>query len=586
MRPLSQILIIAASCVVPPACALARRDSNITTPGESPAVAAARTLFNKGNYEDAQSAFAAAKVQSPSDAAAWEGFGDASYQLFLAAVADRTRGNAALYLQDADGGYAGATAADPSRVSAWIGRAKVARDLGDGAKAGEFAQKARDAITKTSSEETKFNVLLALGEARAFEYQQSARRNDSPVKQAELYQRSRDAYNSAKAVSPRRAEPVLRMAYLEYQRSAPSDAITILTNAIHESPEEYQYHQYLCDIALASQLLPKLVNLYEGEFAREAGSSPTTRWYVGYVKMREAENFRLQKDYDAAARSYALAKEAFRESAAKNANFTKTSKQQEALSVAGEARILYEKGKFSEAADRLTRAFEADPTIISLADGLNITPKITSQLIGGEYFKNRELKQGAEWFERWLQFAPDDVDWLNNAGLMRRDLGEELSQSGKEAQAKECFEISYKHYSRVAELAPNEPRLVNDAALLLLYHLNRDLDKAEEMFRRAIQLGTDKLDEMGGERPEDKENDPESQRRAADWDYLAEATGDAYQNLGLLLWQKQGDSAEIRKLFMNSFQLDPRGTRSWLRDDIKELPESGPAPKRTKPLRQ
>ena len=120
---------------------------------------------------------------------------------------------------------------------------------------------------------------------------------------------------------------------------------------------------------------------------------------------------------------------------------------------------------------------------------------------------------------------------------MRRDLGEEQVRTGNKEKAKACFEASYQYYKRVADLRPDEPRLVNDAALLLLYHLHRDLDLAEEMFRRSIRLGEDKLEELG-ERP-DAADDPSAQGGADRWDYYAEATGDAYQNLALLLWEEQ-----------------------------------------------
>lgn len=568
-------------------CANAPRNDEPVTAEvvDSRAVANAKALLAKGEFEDAQAAFARARADAPGDAAAHEGFGDASTRLFEACVANPKRGNAGLYLQDAETGYRRAVEIDPVRIRAWLGAAKIAKERGDGKGAGDSAQRARDAIRKSTPDETKFDVLMALGDARSFEYLQSWRKNESPVKQADLYQRARDAWLSAKAIFPKRNEPVLRIAAFEYSRGSADDAIAALIRACHESTEEYAYQQYLCDIAIESKLLQKLVNLYEGEFARQAESSPTTRWYSGYVKMREAEKFRIDQDFDAARRCYANAKEAFRESARKNADFNNSASQQEAMAIAGEARILYEQGKNAEAAEALTRAFELNITIIAMADGLNITPKATSQLIGAEFFKNNDLARGAEWFEKWIQFSKNDVDWLNNAALMRRDLGEQLSQKGLNSEATIQFETAYRYYSQVAGLMPDEPRLVNDAALMLLYHLNRDLDRAESMFRHAAKRGAEKLDELGGERPEEDDNNPEARRAVAQWDYFSEATGDAWQNLGLCIWKRGGECSEIRDAFQKALIHDPRGTRVALRARMQQLPESGPAPKFEGPLR-
>ena len=545
--------------------------------------------LRQGDLEQAQSDYARARTELPTSAAAWVGFGEASYRLFQACVADPRRGNALFYLQDAESGFRRGVELDPKSAGGYLGLSRVARERGDGAEAAKLAQNAKDRVERGAPAEFRYEVMMGLGHARGLEFEQAARANASPVLQGEVYQRCKDAYLSAKAIYPDKPEPIVEFARVEAKRGAIGDALTFLSQAIAERPEDAAYHQEMFDLVLRGDTanrvhwLSTLVAIYEVQFAKLQETSPTVLWYAGYAKCRQAEAFRQQQDYEAADRAYSTANELFEKSAERNPNFLQSATAARALVLAGEARCLFERRRVSDAAEKLTSAFALDASILEQNDGLGISPKRTSLEIGGEYFKEGELEAGAGWFERWLAFSKDDIDWLNNAGLMRRDLGEEQVRTGNKEKAKACFEASYQYYKRVADLRPDEPRLVNDAALLLLYHLHRDLDLAEEMFRRSIRLGEDKLEELG-ERP-DAADDPSAQGGADRWDYYAEATGDAYQNLALLLWEEQKDSAEIKKLFARSFELDPRGTRSHLKGDAAALPASGPAPKLEKPIR-
>ena len=69
----------------------------------------------------------------------------------------------------------------------------------------------------------------------------------------------------------------------------------------------------------------------------------------------------------------------------------------------------------------------------------------------------------------------DRAEWWNNYAFFCRETGQ--------------YEESYQAYSRCIELAPDNARWVNDTGLILLSHLDRDHDHAEELFMRARQLG-------------------------------------------------------------------------------------------------
>ncbi|HKE00273.1 MAG TPA: hypothetical protein VKE69_04630 [Planctomycetota bacterium] len=546
-----------------------------------PSLREAHDALMNGRFEEAQDLYARATARSNDSAEAWLGFGESSWRLFEAAVADPSKGNAGYFLADAARGYQRACDLDPDSIGAQLGASRIAREKSDGESAARHAQTARDRVGKDSPPEERFDVLLELGRGRALQFQAAARANAVPTLQADYYQRAKDSFYSAAKVLPDRPEPIVEFARFEAARGDVTAASDVLASAIREHPEQGAYHETMRNVLVPAGGVMRLNELYSG-LERDLERSATTAWFAGYARILQAEDLRRKGDGAAAAASYDAAMALFRKSRDLNATYKKESQYWEAFATAGQARLLFEDRKIAEAVVLLTNALTLDLAILDQADGLGITAKRTTLEIGGEYFQAGELAQGAQIFERWLELRPDDVDWLNNAGLFRRDLGEGLARESKTDEATKCFEASYRHYRKVADLQPDEPRIVNDCALILLYHLNRDLDSADEMFRRAIRLGESRLEELGGARPAVSEEEPDSAALARQWDYFAEATGDAYQNLGLLLEVRGGDAAQIRKLWERSLELDPRGTRARMRGWIDALPASGPASKPTR----
>ena len=65
----------------------------------------------------------------------------------------------------------------------------------------------------------------------------------------------------------------------------------------------------------------------------------------------------------------------------------------------------------------------------------------------------------------------------------------------------QLWERSYAHYQKAVELSPDDARIVNDCGLMLIYHLNRDFDRARALFDRAIAVGQAQLDALPREEP-------------------------------------------------------------------------------------
>ncbi|MBL8695832.1 MAG: hypothetical protein JNJ88_17190 [Planctomycetes bacterium] len=575
-------LWLAIPILLIPACASMRRGGK--PDGDADLLAAERALAER-DFERAQSGFDRVTGRLPQSAEAWLGFGDASMGLFEACVADPRRGNALLHLQDAKRGFEKAIELDPNGLRARIGAVRAARQLGDARAELQHADALERTLAGNTDPEGRFDAFMELGRSRAGEFRVAARESEGGggATLDGLYSRVLEAFQAAAAADPTRPEPAIDTAWFEFHRGAPADAQEILFAEIEKRPEEARFHQALADMAARSAGYGALAEAYADRIGKLTETSATASWFAGCASLLAGEALRVS---DAEASTAALNEAIVRlkRSYALKPEFTQTAKFYESSAMAGLARIQFDAQQTAEAARLLTKALEVSVAALERADQHGVSPKRTSLEIGGVYFKADELAKGAELFEEWLRLSPQDSDWLNNAGLLRRDLGEKLRREGKTEEARRSHELSYSHYSKLAELKPNEPRVVNDTALLLLYDLDRDLDKAEAMFRRAIELGEAELKQRG-ERPTPDEEDPESLRAAADWDYFAEATGDACQNLGLLLWKQGGDSVQIRKHLERAFELDPRGTRARMRGILKELPDSGPAPRRTNPLR-
>lgn len=96
----------------------------------------------------------------------------------------------------------------------------------------------------------------------------------------------------------------------------------------------------------------------------------------------------------------------------------------------------------------------------------------------------------------FARIAPraDQASWWNNLGLLSRDTGVAAEMAGDTERARELYEQAHHAYSRCIDLAPDNARWVNDTGLMLYYHLDRNLDQAEQYFRRAWELGQEVCD--------------------------------------------------------------------------------------------
>jgi tetratricopeptide (TPR) repeat protein len=170
-------------------------------------------------------------------------------------------------------------------------------------------------------------------------------------------------------------------------------------------------------------------------------------------------------------------------------------------------------------------------------------------LTGDLYYQAEDLAGIREHFGRAAKRF-DDAEWWNNHAFFCRET--------------ERYEDAYAAYSRCIELAPDNARWVNDTGLILLYHLQRDLDHAELLFRRAWELGRAVTD------------NPFASQEAVQENFLAYT--DAMLNLGRLMFE-QGRLDEAATVVAELLALAPeRPDARQLRNAIERARASDAAP--------
>jgi len=97
--------------------------------------------------------------------------------------------------------------------------------------------------------------------------------------------------------------------------------------------------------------------------------------------------------------------------------------------------------------------------------------------------------------------APEDDKAWNNVGLFARDTGDGLRRAGKERDehhtVAEYYDLAYAAYERANELKPNQPHYLNDWAVILHFCLDRDHQRALDMYANATELAERMLKQGG-----------------------------------------------------------------------------------------
>ncbi len=250
---------------------------------------------------------------------------------------------------------------------------------------------------------------------------------------------------------------------------------------------------------------------------------------------------------------------AFDKSKSLNAGYAGSCDQWAAICLGSRGLVQISADDVDGARDSFIAALERNPATLTtdLGSG-NIKRGIL--IVGDKYFRAGELGKTADFYMAVGKLAHSDVDLANNEGLFARDHGVAVSRSGSKEKAKPYFEASYAAYTRASQLDPGNVRLRNDRALLLIYHLHRELDTARECLDSAIADGLAQLENSPPEGETELQN-------------LQEAVGDCYENLALYYIDHNRDLDKAKAAANRSLEFYPFQSRGGARRHLRRIEE-------------
>ena len=205
-----------------------------------------------------------------------------------------------------------------------------------------------------------------------------------------------------------------------------------------------------------------------------------------------------------------------------------------------------------------------------------------------EHVRRDELESAAKLYAELHKYQRDEVEWAARAGATYRDAAERstllaldcrlaaegrvtdprrlaalrerasipikaegaalatefrLAADERSKKARKWFETSRACFLDALRLTPNDARLMNDAALIAIYHLGTDLDDAESLLKRSITVAQKTLAAT---------TQDELARNAS-----TQALGDAHEYLGLLYLERKNDAAKAVQFFETALKIGP-----------------------------
>jgi Tfp pilus assembly protein PilF len=158
----------------------------------------------------------------------------------------------------------------------------------------------------------------------------------------------------------------------------------------------------------------------------------------------------------------------------------------------------YHRRDYEGAVAALRRHFADDPADLTAAIGASAETnlRIIDFLVGWLAQKERP-EEAAIVSEIQAAVEPKTTRFWNNAGLFWRDAGDAARKTDRPNAAEEAtafFEKSWKAYGQALEIEPENPALLNDAAVILHYCLDREPEKAKAMYTKAAERAAIELE--------------------------------------------------------------------------------------------
>ncbi len=168
----------------------------------------------------------------------------------------------------------------------------------------------------------------------------------------------------------------------------------------------------------------------------------------------------------------------------------------------------YHRGEYEGAIQAWHENWKASPEdlVASLSGNAEFNTQILTWLIGECERRTRgdEEREGEPGYLLRATFlcevrcAVQKGNWefWDNWGLFAREGGAFLESRGKQQDREwsgKLYAQSLAAYEEALRLAPDKPHLYNDAAVILHYYLERDYERAMELYRQALAMATEQL---------------------------------------------------------------------------------------------
>jgi tetratricopeptide (TPR) repeat protein len=322
--------------------------------------------------------------------------------------------------------------------------------------------------------------------------------------------------------------------------NAPQLALAELRRAIALAPQDTTLLERHLELVQDTESFDAAIDFYTGLVDAPALS----RWYRSRAHEFSGHHLETrQRDYAGAAAEYQKAEHDFAECAKLDAAQRKAVDAwiPSLRAFRGHALTLAE--KFPEAEAALLSAIDLDH---GQADALRFLHELQDAMwkkFGGDAMPKERKEEMRAFASRLATVEPGNSQNWNNWGLFARDAGK--------------YEESYLAYRRALELEPENPNFLNDTALILMYHLDRDLDRAQQWLEKAVEVADATLHRDGVE-----------SRKRAD---AETALGDAYGNLVNLLQGTGRKEQAVARLREFATKLPKRSEVDYWRKQL--LPE-------------
>ncbi len=279
------------------------------------------------------------------------------------------------------------------------------------------------------------------------------------------------ALERASGLADAQVDVFRRQAEIHAAKDEPRLAARAYRKALQMHPADTALHEAHLKVIAQTLLFDEASDFLTGLVDEPAIS----RWYRSRVhELKGHVAFNKTKDFVAAAEDYLHAETDFRAAAKSDPALAQAVQAYLPTLRAFRGRALTLAEKFGDAEAAIFSALDLDSTHADAHDCLQVLQDAMWKKFGGEAMKPEQWEEIRAFASKRAMVEPEKADNWNNWGFF----------------ARECkkYEESFQAYRRALALEPENPRYLNDGALILMYHLGRDMDRAEEWLVRAIEL--------------------------------------------------------------------------------------------------